>query len=924
MCAASSLIFTRIGMSNLSKYKVTAVIVNYNKEPYISQCIESVINQSLQPIEIIIVDDGSTDKSGIISSRYAAAHPHVRYLTQENKGVSSARNKGLSYAQGEYVTFLDADDYVPADAYDRLYKAAVKSDADTAVGNFECFNEYRTWHLAYMKKVFAKGLPAIRHISTHKELHLTPSASNKLFKKDLLMQHNISFDEDLHVGEDLLFTQKSLYCSRKTVVENSDVLYYRVNDNEMTLSKNSTLSFFKQLVMVQQKLKNLYDNLNEPSLLYEIEKRQAEFFFNSLFTKGPKLPNDQLNELLDTSSSFLDTLVHREVTFSLDSKSQLLTQMIVQRDYEEFMNLMFSFCKDEFINEIFWEEGLFYSSLAKTFPRYKQYLEVKHVEVEQRIELIELKDGQLTLGGYAFIKGLSAKGMQKDLVFKRGGKEKAVPLQQDLRTDVSYLFSHNQIDYQDAGFKTISLDVLDFLEQGEWQVYIRLTVNDVTVEEPIKVMLAQLRNRTKTHVVNNIQIKTAFNTRSQMKISLKKVNILEKLKSFAVQVKRDIRYDASFLKAKDYHTFLAILLYRMFRLFYVKKQIWLIGERKDTAQDNSYHLYQYIRKHHPNVNIYYVIDKKSPDYQFIKHLGNIIHFNSLKHTFYLLISHKTINSYVETSNMHTESYKKIMKYYPEWQQNEKIFIQHGVIGVSRVNHVLHKNRMNYSQFVVSSPFEKKHVMKEFGYSENEVIETGLARWDALEDTSTGKEILIMPTWRSWIKTEQQLFTSDYWRRYLSLLENEEFHRFLEQKDLTVTFFPHYQMQKLIGKFPAFHPRITVVKQGEETVQNLLRSHSMLLTDYSTVSFDFAYMNKPVLFYQFDYDDFYSKHYNEGPINHKKDLFGERVETEKEVIQLLKQFPHFSIHKANKIQNYVVKEHSHSNLLFKQLSGGNYE
>jgi len=215
-------------------------------------------------------------------------------------------------------------------------------------------------------------------------------------------------------------------------------------------------------------------------------------------------------------------------------------------------------------------------------------------------------------------------------------------------------------------------------------------------------------------------------------------------------------------------------------------------------------------------------------------------------------------------------------------------------------------------------------MKEFGYSENEVIETGLARWDALEDTSTGKEILIMPTWRSWIKTEQQLFTSDYWRRYLSLLENEEFHRFLEQKDLTVTFFPHYQMQKLIGEFPAFHPRITVVKQGEETVQNLLRSHSMLLTDYSTVSFDFAYMNKPVLFYQFDYDDFYSKHYNEGPINHKKDLFGERVETEKEVIQLLKQFPHFSIHKANKIQNYVVKEHSHSNLLFNQLSGGNYE
>src|SRR5690606_32029769 len=187
-----------------------------------------------------------------------------------------------------------------------------------------------------------------------------------------------------------------------------------------------------------------------------------------------------------------------------------------------------------------------------------------------------------------------------------------------------------------------------------------------------------------------------------------------------------------------------------------------------------------------------------------------------------------------------------------------IFLQHGVIGVSRVNHTLHKNRTNYSLFVVSSEFEKEHVVKEFGYKENEVIVTGLARWDALEDTSTGTEVLLMPTWRSWIKSEQQLLNSDYLKNYLTLLHSKSLHHILERKNLTLTFYPHYQIQKLLGELPEFHERITVVRQGEETVQSLLKRHSILITDYSTVSFDFAYMEKPVLFYQFDYDEFYSE------------------------------------------------------------------
>ncbi|MEH7395053.1 bifunctional glycosyltransferase/CDP-glycerol:glycerophosphate glycerophosphotransferase [Priestia megaterium] len=907
----------------MSKYKVTVVIVNYNKEPYISQCIESVINQSLQPIEIIIVDDGSTDNSGIISNRYAVAHPHVRYLTQENNGVSSARNKGLSYAQGEYVAFLDADDYVPADAYERLYKAAVQSDADTAIGNFECFNEYRTWHLAYMKKVFAKGLPAVRHISTHRELHLTPSVSNKLFRRERLLQHKIVFQENLQVGEDLLFTQKSLHLSNKTAMCDYPVLYYRVNEEEKTLSKQTTLAFFEQLVLVQKELKQLYDSLHRQNVLVHIEKRQLDFFLGSLFRKAAAFSKEQLHELLIISHAFVHTLTEKSLLDQLDSKNRLLSQIIIQKDYERFVKFLSSFCKDSFTNELVQQDQKVYSKLVEEYPAYAPWLEIHSLQAEHRIEVIRLEGSNLTIGGYAFVKGLSTEDIQKELVFKSKMETKIISLENELRTDVSYLFAHNKINYHHAGFKTITINLVNLLQNGSWNVFLRLKAGGKTVDEPLQVILAQLRNHAKPNMTHNVEVSASFSANSQMSVRVKKVNFLEKCISKLTGIKRAVRYDMSFLKKRDYHTFSAIVLYKLFNRLYRNKNIWLIGERKDTAQDNSYHLYTYIRTNHPHQNAYYVIDKNAEDYQRIKHLGNIVHFNSLKHTFYLLVSQKTINSYSEASNMYTKAYKNIVKYYPEWQQNEKVFIQHGVIGVSRVNHVLHKNRMNYSQFVVSSSFEKKHIVKEFGYEDKEVVVTGLARWDALQDVSKGKEILVMPTWRNWIKTEKQLFESDYWNRYMLLFKNPDFNRILEERDLRVTFFPHYQMQQLIQSFPVLGERIRIARQGEETVQSLLKRHSMLITDYSTVSFDFAYMNKPVFFYQFDYDEFYSKHYNEGPINHKKDLFGERAEEEQALINLLERHPASGNPRAKQISNYIIKEEgrSHSQLLFQQLSGG---
>ncbi|KEK25453.1 glycosyltransferase [Bacillus gaemokensis] len=901
------------------KTKLSVVITNYNKEQYLEQCLESVISQTLKNIEIIVVDDGSTDNSRKVLQQYQKQHEHLTIYMQKNAGVSVARNVGLQHAKGEYVTFLDADDYVNKMAYEQLYELANQKGADIAIANITCFNEYRHWPLSYMKKVFDKKLPVIRHITTHSELHLTPSASNKIFKRELCRQHNILFDEDLQVGEDLLFTQQSFLTAKRIIVKDIPFLNYRVINSGENLSKKTSISFFQQLVTLQKKLENLYKKHQKKSYIQFIERRQWKFFLDSIILKCPFFSKEQISQVIQLGNEFLLNLCDPNVTENLNVRDQLVTEMIKQDDCAALEQLLIIIRDESISKEHIYENEKYYYYFYRFFPQYKFFLQVNNLILNHRIEGIKLRQEVLTLSGYAFIENMSTKRIIKELVFRKKGTTKIIQLKSSLRTDITYLFSNNTIDYNDAGFETIEVNVKDLLEKGEWEISIRLSIGNTVVEEPMKVLLAQLRNNTKHQNLNPLEIRMLYKN-NEATIHIRKCNYVQQIMNTYREIKRAMRYDIGLLKRRNYAAFFAIIAYKLFGSYFRRKNIWLIGERQDTAQDNSYHLFTYIRKEHPEIPVYYVIDKGCNDYKNIKNLGNSIQFGSFKHTLYLLICNKTINSYSETANMYTDAYRHILKYYPEWQQNKKIFIQHGVIGVSRVNHVLNKNRMGYSLFVVSSQFEKDHIVKEFGYTEDEVVVTGLARWDALQDESKGNEILLMPTWRSWIKMKEQLKESQYWQTYMSLLQSKELHRILEEKNITLTFFPHYQTQKLGAEMPVFHERIKIVKQGEETVQSLLKRHRLLITDYSTVSFDFAYMNKPVIFYQFDYDEFYSRHYNEGPIDHKTGLFGERIEREEDVHYLLNKFENLLKNSnLDRVDRYVVKlKKSHCQTLFKRI------
>ena len=133
--------------------KVSVIVPIYNVEDYIEQCLETLVNQTLEEIEIILVNDGSKDNSEKIAKQYKEKYPNkITYLEKENGGLSDARNFGIPYAKGEYIAFLDSDDYVELIMYEEMYKIAKKEDSDIVECDFYWEYPNKTKYRNYLSR----------------------------------------------------------------------------------------------------------------------------------------------------------------------------------------------------------------------------------------------------------------------------------------------------------------------------------------------------------------------------------------------------------------------------------------------------------------------------------------------------------------------------------------------------------------------------------------------------------------------------------------------------------------------------------------------------------------------------------------------------------------------------------------------------
>ncbi|WP_196001868.1 glycosyltransferase [Clostridium sp. 1001271B_151109_B4] len=260
--------------------KVSIIVPVYNVEEYLPKCLESLINQTLEEIEILCVNDGSTDNSRLVLEAYSRKSSKIKILDKKNGGLSDARNYGMEYAKGEYIGFVDSDDWVELNMFEIMYEKARQNDADICISNY--------------REIYSDNTINIKDFN--KEFTIVHEASvwNKLFRNSFVKEKRVKFPIGLWY-EDNAFTYKLLISNPKIVNVNEYLYNYR---------KERAGS-----IMNSQINKKIYDiyfigdeiyKYSQNTYISESEKIQLEFIFirNIFFRQVLKIIKLEKNNIL--------------------------------------------------------------------------------------------------------------------------------------------------------------------------------------------------------------------------------------------------------------------------------------------------------------------------------------------------------------------------------------------------------------------------------------------------------------------------------------------------------------------------------------------------------------------------------------------------------------------------------------------------
>lgn len=318
------------------------------------------------------------------------------------------------------------------------------------------------------------------------------------------------------------------------------------------------------------------------------------------------------------------------------------------------------------------------------------------------------------------------------------------------------------------------------------------------------------------------------------------------------------------------------------------KNLWIVSERGVDARDNGYHFFRYVRQTHPEVNICYIISKNSPDRKRVEELGKVINYRSFRHFLAFILSEVKVSTHIVG---YSPDLYMFLKYEKKGKiKGIKIFLQHGIMKDKMPFY--YRQNTSPSLFVCSAKREYEFVKRSFGHPEGVVRLLGLCRYDNLplqsERKASGRKILLMPTWRFMLdeKNWREVVKSSWFQAFQDLLEDSRLASLLEENGDELLFYPHYKMQKFIRYFRAGSGAIKILDRGMADVQELLIQADILITDFSSVFFDFAYMGKPLLYYQFDREKFRKVHLQEGYFSYEQDGFGPVVETKNDLLEEL--------------------------------------
>lgn len=244
----------------MEDYKVSVIVAAYNIQDYIVKCLDSIANQTYKNLEVIVVDDGSSDNTGKLADEFAENDNRFIVIHKENGGVSSARNKGIDVASGDFIGFVDGDDTIENDMYEMLVNNAIKYDADISHCGYKLIeNEKEILMYGTGKIIIQNRKKGILDLMDGTLIE--PGIWNKIFRKEIV--GNTRLDENLKINEDLYFNILLFNKASKSVFEDKAKYNYIKRNNSATTSSINNMRRITDPRKVYEMIIDLYQNDTE-------------------------------------------------------------------------------------------------------------------------------------------------------------------------------------------------------------------------------------------------------------------------------------------------------------------------------------------------------------------------------------------------------------------------------------------------------------------------------------------------------------------------------------------------------------------------------------------------------------------------------------------------------------------------------------
>jgi CDP-glycerol glycerophosphotransferase (TagB/SpsB family)/glycosyltransferase involved in cell wall biosynthesis len=868
--------------SLLTKLQVTTnfifsvIITIYNTGRYLDDCICSVINQTvnIKDIQIILVNDGSTDKEEEKCLEYKEIFPkNIVYIKIKHGGVSKARNIGIEYAKGKYINFMDSDDKWDKNAFNYVLLFFKYHRKINIIGcRIKFFEALESFHPLDYK--FYKT----RVVNLTEEYNcIQLSSSSSFFKYSLIK--NYKFKEGVFNGEDTRLINNYLLLNPLLGVVREALYFYRRRADSTSAIQNSGKNeqyYFSIIQLVDEYLiersKKLYNRILpfiQFYLAYDILFRITFPTFNYI-EKSRLL--EYFNHIHNILYQIEDKYIIQQKILSLKEKFVALSK---KYDYD---------IRDDIIIQ---NNLLIYSGhILMNMKKNKNIITWRILEINNNSIHLEGKDNCILkankffyyckLGNKIFYpKYLYYSGY--DLITMYGNIDKGrivlfdIPLENKNHQILKFYLSYKDND-------------IEIFPSLGWFTHIP-NINDGYYNSG-RFIIKPIEDRLNIYVYNE-SLKEIFEEQYCKYLKqLMKTNIITLRKKYFENEKKKLENTT---------------------------EIWIINDKQNLAGDNGEFFFRFLKKKKPKrIKFYFAIKNDCQDYKRLRPLGNIIDLDSEDYLNTFLIADKIISSMYES--WVDNPFGTDFKYLRDLFHFDFIFIQHGIIK-DDLSRYLNRISKNYSLIVTSSNKEFKSILDyNYHYKINNVILSGLPRYDSLQSlkifTKIEKIILLIPTWRIYlkgsfnIKTYESIYSNSfnltiYYNFYNNLINNDELLFHMEKMNYKGIFCLHPYLSKQWKDFKQ-NKIFSVLEYCD--FQNLILKSSILITDYSSIFFDFAYLKKPIIYIHFDYDEYRYFQYAKGYFDYIKHGFGPVCNDQKCTIdEIIKKMKNHSL-----IENKFLK------------------